>query len=77
MDKEEYLIWLKSKEIEALQRASELKERSDTNGKYYFDGKAQAFSEVWERILAGDGRLHPTNYNELNERYSLLAGNDR
>lgn len=69
---EKLIIWLKQKEIEALGRKKQLLERGDDYFKY-FDGKAQAYSEVWERLLAAGGRLHPSTYNELNEHYSELA----
>ena len=72
IQREQLAIWLKQREIESLQRKPETSSE-DLRRWAYFDGKAQAFSEVWERIVADGKPLHPTQYNVLNDEYSRKA----
>lgn len=70
--KETLLIWLKHKEILALGTKKTLTDKGDDYAKY-FDGKAQAYSEVWEHLLADGQKLNPIEYNKLNEEYSRIV----
>lgn len=75
----ELALWAKKKEIYALERSQILK--ADPQGYGTFQGKAQAYSEIWEKIVfdgrsVPDGSLSPMEYNKENEHWSEMAMKD-
>lgn len=68
-------LWLKAKEIEALEKANAYE--TGLKSFYYFSGKAEAFSNAWAHIVF-DGKdvnsgISPVVYNAVNEDWSEKA----
>jgi len=63
-------IDVKRMELKAIAAADR---QQDAAIRYYFDGKAAAFAEIWA-LLVFMGRPYSIGeYNDANERYSKLA----
>lgn len=64
-------LWAKEHEIEA-----QLKKKGTSGERYsYFDGKVQAFSQIWEMVVfdgrsVPDGTVSPQEYNGANKEWS-------
>jgi len=70
-------FWAKEKEIEALKKAKQFR---GGEGYVYWDAKAQAFSQIWERIVFNgksvpDGTITPEEYNKANDEWSKKVAN--
>lgn len=74
-------LFAKRMEIEALEKA---KTPGGSSCSYdYLSGKAQAFSEIWERLIfngktVSEGTVHPEEYNKQNGYWSkMVAANEK
>ena len=65
-------FWCKTKEIAAIDSA-----RMNVDNANYWGGKAQAFSEVWERIVFSGEAPTPQAYNRENDEWSALVNDAR
>ena len=75
----EIALYAKKKEIEALERSRQFKD--DPQGYGTFQGKASAYSDIWEQIVfSGNsvcgGTIHPEQYNRENEKWSKLVAEE-
>ena len=73
--KENLAIWFKKMEIDALRTSHD---ESPIGGFYdYWQGKAGAFSQGWERIVFDGRTVHPLHYNKANDRYSNIVNGEQ
>jgi len=70
MNKDELALWCKKKELETLKEKSKTKERVEA---WYWDGKATAFSQMWEIIIFKGKKVSPEEFNRANEEWSEKA----
>lgn len=76
----ELALWAKTKEIEALEKSKQFK--NDPQGYGTFQGRASAYSDIWERIVFNgrsvpNGTIHPEMYNRKNDKWSRLVAAQR
>jgi hypothetical protein len=70
IDPHDTALWAKKKELEMLKEKSS---RVKIEERWYFDGKAIAFSEIWEKIVFGGYKPSVEQFNQANEEWSILA----
>ena len=71
MDKTKLIIWTKRNEIESL-KTSHLESPLEGHNDYW-QGKAQAFSQVWEYLVFNGKEPHPERYNQENNYWSRVV----
>lgn len=72
-NKDEVIIWLKQREISALEQ-SHRHENSHGDGYFnYWQGKAAGFADAWQFLVFDGDAPTPDEYNAQNEYWSEVA----